>query len=89
MNTISPSPVLSGRGIVKRFPGVLALDRVDFDLHAGEVHGLIGEDLGISDRIMVMCEGRKTAEFHREQATEESLMQSAVPGFHAEAMTHA
>ena len=46
MNATSPTaiPVLSGRGIVKKFPGVLALDQVDFDLHAGEVHGLIGEN---------------------------------------------
>ncbi len=46
MNATSPTalPVLSGRGIVKKFPGVLALDCVDFDLHAGEVHGLIGEN---------------------------------------------
>ncbi len=47
------------------------------------------ELLGISDRMMVMCEGRKTAELHREQATEENLMQAAVPGFQAEAMSHA
>ncbi len=39
------------------------------------------ELLGVSDRIMVMCEGRKTAEFRRDQATEENLMQAAVPGF--------
>jgi ribose transport system ATP-binding protein len=37
-------PVLEARQIVKRFPGVLALDRVDFQIHAGEVHGLIGEN---------------------------------------------
>jgi ribose transport system ATP-binding protein len=37
-------PVLEARAIVKRFPGVLALDRVDFQIHAGEVHGLIGEN---------------------------------------------
>lgn len=43
------------------------------------------ELLGISDRIMVMCEGHKTAEFHREQATEEVVMQAAVPGFQIEA----
>ncbi|GAB2587443.1 sugar ABC transporter ATP-binding protein [Streptomyces capparidis] len=31
-------------GIRKEFPGVLALDRVDFDLRAGEVHVLLGEN---------------------------------------------
>ena len=31
-------------GIVKRFPGVLANDRVDFDVNAGEVHALLGEN---------------------------------------------
>jgi general nucleoside transport system ATP-binding protein len=31
-------------GIVKRFPGVLANDRVDFDVHAGEIHALLGEN---------------------------------------------
>ncbi len=31
-------------GITKRFPGVLANDRVDFDVHAGEVHALLGEN---------------------------------------------
>ena len=31
-------------GIVKRFPGVLANDRVDFDVRAGEIHALLGEN---------------------------------------------
>jgi simple sugar transport system ATP-binding protein len=35
---------LTMRGIVKRFPGVLACDRVDFDVRAGEVHALLGEN---------------------------------------------
>ena len=35
---------VSMSGIVKRFPGVLACDAVDFDLYAGEVHGLLGEN---------------------------------------------
>jgi ribose transport system ATP-binding protein len=31
-------------GITKRFPGVVALDNVDFDLRQGEVHVLFGEN---------------------------------------------
>src|SRR5438128_12174854 len=31
-------------GISKRFPGVQALDQVDFDLRPGEVHVLFGEN---------------------------------------------
>src|SRR3990170_2689195 len=31
-------------GIVKRFPGVLANDRVDFDVKGGEIHALLGEN---------------------------------------------
>jgi ribose transport system ATP-binding protein len=45
----SPQPdrgelLLEMTGVCKRFPGVLALDEVDFDLRAGEVHVLFGEN---------------------------------------------
>jgi len=36
------APVLSTRGLTKRFSGVLASDNVDFDLLPGEVHAIIG-----------------------------------------------
>src|SRR5512145_3179744 len=36
--------VVSMRGIVKRFPGVLANDHVDFELRPGEIHALLGEN---------------------------------------------
>jgi ABC-type uncharacterized transport system ATPase subunit len=35
---------LEMRGIVKRFPGVLANDHVDFEVRAGEIHALLGEN---------------------------------------------
>ena len=36
--------VLETKGIVKNFSGQRALDGVDFDVRAGEVHALIGEN---------------------------------------------
>jgi ABC-type uncharacterized transport system ATPase subunit len=40
----SEASVLQMQEITKRFPGVLACDHVDFELKAGEVHGLLGEN---------------------------------------------
>ena len=37
-------PLLALSGITRRFPGVLALDRVDLELRRGEVHVLFGEN---------------------------------------------
>jgi len=37
------------------------------------------EILALSDRILVMCEGRKTAEFTRAEATAEVVLRAALP----------
>jgi ABC-type sugar transport system ATPase subunit/ribose/xylose/arabinose/galactoside ABC-type transport system permease subunit len=37
-------PLLELVQVTKQFPGVLALDQVDFDLRPGEVHALVGEN---------------------------------------------
>ena len=37
-------PALEMRGIVKRYPGVIANDGIDLDLRPGEIHGLLGEN---------------------------------------------
>ncbi len=44
MTEVPPALAFEMRGIVKRFPGVLANDRVDFGCRVGEVHALLGEN---------------------------------------------
>lgn len=39
-----PEILLSTKGISKAFPGVIALDDVDFTLRKGEIHALMGEN---------------------------------------------
>ncbi|MCK6457485.1 MAG: sugar ABC transporter ATP-binding protein [Phycisphaerae bacterium] len=43
MTTTSP-PILCFEGVTKRFPGVMALDGVTFDVAPGECHALMGEN---------------------------------------------
>src|SRR5580698_1679955 len=38
------SPILQTKNIVKRFPGVVALRDISFDLRPGEIHALCGEN---------------------------------------------
>jgi len=40
----SSNLIVEMQGIVKRFPGVLANDHVNFELRAGEIHALLGEN---------------------------------------------
>jgi ribose transport system ATP-binding protein len=49
--------LLEMRDIIKRYPGVLALDKVSIDLKPGEVHCLVGENGAGKSTLMKVLSG--------------------------------
>ena len=55
--TSAPPPRLAMRGIVKRFPGTLALDHAELTVRAGETHCLLGENGAGKSTLMKVLAG--------------------------------
>src|SRR5688500_7819948 len=72
-------PLLVARQLTKRFPGVVALDRVNFDLRPGEIHALCGENGAGKSTLIKLLAG-----IHRHGSYEGELIVDGAPAaFHS------
>jgi ABC-type sugar transport system ATPase subunit len=55
--TSAQPPILEMRGVTKRFPGVVALDGVDFSVRRGEIHSLVGQNGAGKSTLMNILSG--------------------------------
>lgn len=59
---MATSSMLSMQGISKQFPGIVALDNVDFHARSGEVHCLLGHNGAGKSTLMKILSGVETAD---------------------------
>ncbi|MFD0859077.1 sugar ABC transporter ATP-binding protein [Roseovarius aquimarinus] len=57
---MSDTPLIRTRGLTRAYPGVIALDHVDFDVARGEVHVLFGENGAGKSTLISLLAGANT-----------------------------
>lgn len=85
---VGSNPILSMHGIHKQYPGVKALDDVDFTLEAGEVHVLFGENGAGKSTLISIISGanQRTAgemRFHNEDVHFKNVFDARKKGISA------
>jgi len=71
-------PVVHMEGVVKRFPGVVALAEADLHLYAGEVHALVGENGAGKSSLIKVLSGYYTPDAGLVEIDGEALHHSVV-----------
>jgi ribose transport system ATP-binding protein len=72
-------PLLQMTAISKRFPGVVALDRVDFEVSAGEIVALVGENGAGKSTLMKILAGIHRADAGEVRIDGEQVVMQAPP----------
>ncbi len=57
---MSDTPLIQTKGLTRTYPGVIALDHVDFDVRRGEVHVLFGENGAGKSTLISLLAGANT-----------------------------
>ena len=69
--------LLEMKNIVKRFPGVRALDNVNLEVEEGEIHALVGENGAGKSTLMNVLEAMKAISYIRDRSASSIKLRTA------------